>query len=107
MNFIPWNNLFWAFLAVAVLYISRPSMLRKYLGSRLSMRGRVIAVAQIWLCIESFYAFVKIVQTQDLSDSRQIGFSILAAFNAATWGYFFSRDALAYFTRRHSRSIHA
>jgi len=97
VNFVPWINLFWAILAIAVLFLYRPAPPQKYYASHFSAKGWIIAIAQLWLCSQSIYALLKIVQTQDLNDPRQIGYLLLTTFNALVWGLFFFRNFVAYF----------
>ncbi len=99
MNFFYWEKLIAAILtaSVVIAYCSTTDGAQKAI--RRFLQAWVVRVIQVWLLGQGAYVMLSFFQTPGSPTRSEIGYLLLAIFNAVIWGFFLLRDTLRYFLR--------
>lgn len=96
MKFFYWEKLIAAFLTagIVILYCATTDNAQKAI--RRFLQTWVVRLIQLWLLGQGVYVVLSFFQISGAPSRGEIGFLLLAIFNALIWGFFLGRDTVRY-----------
>lgn len=103
MNFFIWEKLIAAILTAAILvaYFSTSDGAKQAI--RRLLRTWAVRFIQVWLLGQGLYVMISFFKTPGAPSRGEIGYLLLAIFNALIWGFLLLRDTVRYLLKDRQR----